>query len=87
MTVTATSGAADAGSAVCAYLAGQVPSLKAIGTPVGAHANLVANLFGFLQAHGIPADSVALDEATTKTCPDVRQEILSITDLESFSEL
>ncbi|MEO8830472.1 hypothetical protein [Lapillicoccus sp.] len=72
---------------MCAYLTQQLPALKAIGTPVGAHANLVGNLFGFLQSHAIPADSGALDEATKAECPQVRTEVLAVTGLTSFAEL
>ncbi len=89
--VTARPSSASAGgypaADVCAYLTQQLPALKAIGTPVGAHANLVGNLFGFLQSHAIPADSGALDEATKAECPQVRTEVLAVTGLTSFAEL
>jgi len=86
-TATASAGGASPAAEVCTYLEGQVPALEAIGTPVGAHANLVANLFTFFQDHGIVPDSVALDEATTTQCPQVRSKVLAVTGLTSFSQL
>ena len=85
-TATISAGAYPAAE-VCTYLSGQLPALTGVGSAVGAHANLVGNLFGFLQAHGIVPDSAALDEATSAHCPEVRQQVLAATGLTSLTQL
>lgn len=84
---TVSAGGAYPAAEVCAYLTGQLPVLEAVGSPVGAHANLVGNLFGFFQANSIVPDSAALDEATTARCPEVRQKVLTVTGLTSLTQL
>lgn len=84
---TVSAGGSYPAAEVCTYLTGQLPTLEAVGSPVGAHANLVGNLFGFVQSHGIVPDSAALDEATTAQCPDVRQKVLAVTGLTSLTQL
>ncbi len=85
-TATISAGAYPAAE-VCTYLSGQLPALTGVGSAVGAHANLVGNLFGFLQAHGIVPDSAALDEATSAHCPEMRQQVLAATGLTSLTQL
>lgn len=85
-TATISAGAYPAAE-VCTYLSGQLPALTGVGSAVGAHANLVGNLFGFLQAHGIVPDSAALDEATSAHCPEIRQQVLAATGLTSLTQL
>ena len=84
---TTTSAVAYPAADVCTYLAGQIPALTAIGSPVGVQANLAGNLFGFFQSHGIPADGAQLDDATKAQCPDVRSQILVLSGLTSFTQL
>ena len=85
-TATISAGAYPAAE-VCTYLSGQLPALTGVGSAVGAHANLVGNLFGFLQAHGIVPDSAALNEATSAHCPEMRQQVLAATGLTSLTQL
>jgi len=85
-TATISAGAYPAAE-VCTYLSGQLPALTGVGSAVGAHANLVGNLFGFLQAHGIVPDSAVLDEATSAHCPEIRQQVLAATGLTSLTQL
>ena len=85
-TATISAGAYPAAE-VCTYLSGQLPALTGVGSAVGAHANLVGNLFGFLQAHGIVPDSAALDEATSAHCPEMRRQVLAATGLTSLTQL
>ncbi|BCY14183.1 hypothetical protein [Actinoplanes sp. L3-i22] len=80
----AAGGAYDA-TDVCAYLKGEIPALKAIGSPVGRHANLAGGIATFFEKHGKPENGATLDTATKKTCPAVRTEILTLIDVESFS--
>ena len=84
---TPTSAGAYPAADVCTYLTGQLPTLTAIGAPVGVQASLAGNLFGFFQSHGIPADGAQLEAATLAQCPDVRTQILKLAGLTSFAEL
>ncbi len=84
---TTTSAGAYPAADVCTYLTGQLPTLTAIGAPVGVQASLAGNLFGFFQSHGIPADGAQLEAATLAQCPDVRTQILKLAGLTSFAEL
>ena len=84
---TSTAAGAYPAADVCTYLTGQLPTLTAIGAPVGVQASLAGNLFGFFQSHGIPADGARLDAATLAQCPDVRSQILTLTGLTSLAEL
>jgi hypothetical protein len=70
---------------VCAYLKGEIPALKEIGSPVGRHANLAGNLATFFESHGKPENGAALDAATKAECPAVRTEVLSLIEVDSFS--
>ncbi|MBG0566569.1 hypothetical protein [Actinoplanes aureus] len=70
---------------VCAYLKGEIPALKEIGSPVGRHANLAGNLATFFESHGKPETGAALDAATKAECPAVRTEVLTLIDVDSFS--
>ncbi|MFC7532938.1 hypothetical protein [Actinoplanes sp. GCM10030250] len=70
---------------VCAYLEGEIPALKEIGSPVGRHANLAGNLATFFESHGKPENGAVLDAATKAECPAVRTEVLTLIDVDSFS--
>ncbi|GAA3392256.1 hypothetical protein [Cryptosporangium minutisporangium] len=70
---------------VCAYLEGEIPALKEIGSPVGRHANLAGKLATFFEAHGKPENGAVLDAATKAECPTVRTEVLALMDVDSFS--
>ncbi|MBF9132039.1 hypothetical protein I0C86_24195 [Plantactinospora sp. S1510] len=70
---------------VCAYLKGEIPALKEVGSPVGRHANLAGKLATFFESHGKPENGAALDAATKAECPAVRTEVLTLIDVDSFS--
>jgi hypothetical protein len=70
---------------VCTYLKGEIPALKEVGSPVGRHANLAGKLATFFESHGKPENGAALDAATKAECPDVRTEVLSLIEVDSFS--
>jgi hypothetical protein len=70
---------------VCAYLKGEIPALKEIGSSVGRHANLAGKLATFFEAHGKPESGAVLDAATRAECPAVRTEVLTMIDVDSFS--
>lgn len=72
---------------VCAFIQGQLPKLKAIGTTVGAEADITVSLFGFFQDHGIAPDGTQLEGATKAQCPDVHAELLKVTGLTSLAQI
>jgi hypothetical protein len=70
---------------VCAFLEGEIPALKEIGSPVGRHANLAGGLATFFASHGKPENGAVLDAAVAAQCPAVRTEVLTLIDVDSFS--
>jgi hypothetical protein len=70
---------------VCAYLKGEIPALREIGSPVGRHANLAGKLATFFESHGKPENGAVLDAATEAECPAVRTEVLALVGVDSFS--
>jgi hypothetical protein len=70
---------------VCAYLKGEIPALREVGSPVGRHANLAGKLATFFESHGKPENGAVLDAATKAECPAVRTEVLTLIDVDSFS--
>ncbi|WP_127508762.1 hypothetical protein [Actinoplanes solisilvae] len=78
-------GGAYSAKDVCAYLKGEIPALKEVGSPVGRHANLAGKLATFFESHGKPENGAALDAATKAECPAVRTEVLTLIDVDSFS--
>jgi len=82
---------ADSGTvsaaALCDYLRGELPKVKAVGSEVGAMAQLAVGLANFFSEHGKVANGSVMDELTTKECPDVRTETLKTIGVGSFAEL
>jgi hypothetical protein len=72
---------------LCEYLSGQLPKLKAIGSEVGAMANLTGNLYSWYDGQGAVPDGNQMDEQTLKECPDVRTEVLKTAGVKTFMEL
>ena len=73
--------------ALCDYLSGQLPKLKAMGSEVGAMANLTGNLYSWYNGQGAVPDGNQMDEQTLKECPDVRTEVLKAAGVKTFMEL
>ena len=87
---TAGAAAADDSAAakdVCAYLKKELPRIKAVGSEVGAMAQLTMSLAGFYETHEKVADGEALDAQTKKQCPEVRTEMLKAAGMKSFADL
>jgi hypothetical protein len=80
-----TAGGSYSATDVCAYLKGEIPALKEIGSPVGRHANLAGKLATFFESHGKPESGAVLDAATRAECPAVRTEVLNLIEVDSFS--
>ncbi|MGC4810419.1 hypothetical protein ACLQ29_07845 [Micromonospora sp. DT228] len=73
--------------AVCAYLAGQLPTLKGIGSETGAMANLTVNLYSWYELQGPVPTGRQIDDQTRQECPATRTEVLDIAGMESFERL
>ncbi|WP_444949543.1 hypothetical protein [Micromonospora ureilytica] len=72
---------------VCAYLEGQVPTLKGIGSETGAMANLTVNLYSWYEKQGPVPNGREIDDQTRKECPATRTEVLKLAGMESFERL
>ncbi|MBG6068533.1 hypothetical protein [Micromonospora ureilytica] len=72
---------------VCAYLKGQVPTLKGIGSETGAMANLTVNLYSWYEKQGPVPNGREIDDQTRKECPATRTEVLKLAGMESFERL
>jgi hypothetical protein len=73
--------------ALCDYLRGELPKLQAVGSKVGAEANLAIGLADFFDKAGKPADGAQMDELTTKECPTVRTDVLAAVGKDGFADL
>lgn len=72
---------------VCAYLDGQVPTLRGIGSETGAMANLTVNLYSWYEKQGPVPNGRDIDDQTSKECPATRTEVLKLAGMESFERL
>jgi hypothetical protein len=72
---------------LCDYLRGELPKVQAVGSEVGAMAQLTVGLANFFSENGKPADGSVMDDLTTKECPDVRSAALKAIGKASFAEL
>ncbi len=90
-TVATQAAAAAEGSAggeeVCAHLSKELPRIEAVGSEVGAMAQLTMSLAGFYETHDKVADGSALDAQTEKACPKVRAAMLKAAGMKSFADL
>ncbi|WP_433265839.1 hypothetical protein ACQPWR_01360 [Micromonospora vinacea] len=83
-----TSGSAPASAEeVCAYLDGQLPTLKGIGSETGAMANLTVNLYSWYEKQGPVPTGRQIDDQTRLECPATRTEVLKLAGMESFERL
>lgn len=72
---------------VCAYLEGQLPTLRGIGSETGAMANLTVNLYSWYEKQGAVPSGRQIDDQTGQECPTVRTELLDLAGMESFDRL
>ncbi|GIM92487.1 hypothetical protein [Paractinoplanes toevensis] len=73
--------------ALCAHLKKEAPRIEAVGSEVGAMAQLtvsIANLYG---DHVDQLDGDVVDAQALKTCPDVRAELTKAAGIKSLAEL
>ncbi|GAA0899313.1 hypothetical protein [Virgisporangium aurantiacum] len=88
-TAAATAGGSTSVSAedLCGYLRGQLPTLRAIGSTVGAMANLTVNLYSWYEKRGAVPTGSEIDRQTQQECPDTRAEVLTLAGMDSFATL
>ncbi|WCN81756.1 hypothetical protein [Micromonospora sp. LH3U1] len=93
-TATSAAGTAPAGGSapvsakkVCAYLDGQLPTLKGIGSETGVMANLTVNLYSWYEKQGPVPTGRQIDDQTRQECPATRTEVLKLAGMESFERL
>lgn len=83
--------AADAKSVsaedLCTYLKKSAPEWKAVGSEVGAMAQMTMGLAGFYDEQGAVPDGSDMDEKSQAECPEVRAEVLKAAGVESFTSL
>lgn len=84
----ATSAPPAATGELCTFLRAEVPKLKAVGSEVGALAQLTADLATWLGENPgeRPANTAQLDEITQRECPDVRSDILKTIGASRFAD-
>ncbi|MER5702213.1 hypothetical protein ABT023_09675 [Micromonospora sp. NPDC002296] len=72
---------------LCAYLDGQLPTLRGIGSETGAMANLTVNLYSWYEKQGAVPTGRQIDDQTRQECPATRTEVLELAGMESFERL
>ncbi|WDZ85919.1 hypothetical protein [Micromonospora cathayae] len=72
---------------VCAYLDGQLPTLRGIGSEVGTMANLTVNLYSWYEKQGAVPTGRQIDDQTRQECPATRTEVLDLAGMQSFETL
>jgi hypothetical protein len=73
--------------ALCAHLKKELPRIKAVGSEVGAMAQLTVSIANLYEDHLTELDGDVLDAQATKTCPETRTEILKAAGVDSFTDL
>ncbi|GAA3335724.1 hypothetical protein GCM10020358_05130 [Amorphoplanes nipponensis] len=85
---TAAAAAIDVSAAdLCAYLKKNVADWKAVGSEVGAMAQMTIGLADFYDGKGAVPDGADIDEKSRAQCPDVRTEVLRAAGIDSFTAL
>ncbi|MFF3867171.1 hypothetical protein [Micromonospora sp. NPDC001898] len=72
---------------VCAYLDGQLPTLRGIGSETGTMASLTVNLYSWYEKQGAVPTGGQIDDQTRQECPATRTEVLELAGMESFERL
>jgi hypothetical protein len=73
--------------ALCAHLKKEAPRIQAVGSEVGAMAQLTVSIANLYEDHLDRLDGYVLDEQATKSCPDTRAALLKASGIKSFGEL
>jgi hypothetical protein len=73
--------------ALCGYLKENVATWKAVGSEVGAMAQMTVGLADFYDRNGVVPQGAEVDEKAKAECPDVRAEVLKAAGIQSFTSL
>ncbi|MEU4236995.1 hypothetical protein [Actinoplanes sp. NPDC026619] len=73
--------------ALCAHLKKEAPRIKAVGSEVGAMAQLTMSIADLYGDHLDQLDGDVIDEQAVKTCPETRAELVKAAGITSFAEL
>jgi hypothetical protein len=73
--------------ALCAHLKKEAPRIIAVGSEVGAMAQLTVSIANLYDDHLDQLDGDVVDAQALKTCPDVRAELTKAAGIKSFAEL
>ncbi|MEU8229670.1 hypothetical protein AB0C12_08690 [Actinoplanes sp. NPDC048967] len=84
---TAAAGKTVSAAALCGYLKDNVGEWRAVGSEVGAMAQMTIGLFDFYDRNGAVPQGAEIDEKSKAECPDVRDEVLKAAGIESFTAL
>jgi hypothetical protein len=72
---------------LCAHLKKEAPRIEAVGSEVGAMAQLTMSIADLYGDHIDRLDGSVVDEQAAKTCPDTRAALLKASGVKSFAEL
>ena len=78
---------AERAKALCAHLEAELPRIQAVGSEVGAMAQLAMSLAGFYEDHPKELDGTVLDAQVAQECPDTGATMLKAAGIKSFSDL
>jgi hypothetical protein len=84
---TAAGGKTVSAEALCGYLKDNVATWKAVGSEVGAMAQMTIGLADFYDRNGAVPQGAEVDEKSKAECPDVRDEVLKAAGIQSFTSL
>ncbi|GIF19658.1 hypothetical protein BJ973_006702 [Actinoplanes tereljensis] len=73
--------------ALCAHLKKEAPRIIAVGSEVGAMAQLSISIANLYDDHLDQLDGSVVDEQALKTCPDVRAQLTKAAGIKSLAEL
>jgi hypothetical protein len=73
--------------ALCAHLKKDLPRIKAVGSQVGAEAQLTLSIADLYNDHLDQLDGDVVDAQAKQSCPDTRAELLEAAGVDSFGSL
>ena len=82
-----TANAPISAEALCAHLKKEAPRIQAVGSEVGAMAQLTMSIADLYGDHLDQLDGDVIDEQAAKSCPDTRAVLLTASGIKSFGEL
>ncbi len=80
-------GAPVSAEALCAHLKKEAPRIEAVGSEVGAEAQLTMSIASLYDDHLDQLDGSVIDAQAVQSCPGIRTKLLKAAGLKSFAEL